>query len=104
MVSDIKSTVSPTPPAIDTAKRTPERADTAGTARPASTSDVVTLTDLAARLQQLGAAVRELPVVDPARVAELKGALASGEYTVDEQAVADKLVAFEAELGRGKPA
>lgn len=102
MVSDIKSTVAATPPAIDTAQRQSGRAESAGTAQPASTSDVVTLTDLAARLQQLGGAVRDLPVVDHARVAELKSALASGEYTVDEHAVADKMSAFEAELGRGK--
>lgn len=104
MVSDIKNSGPATAPAIDTAQRQRERADAASSAPPASTSDVVTLTDRAARLQQLGAAVRELPVVDAARVAELKDALASGNYTVDEQAVADKLLAFEAGLGRGKPA
>ena len=61
-------------------------------------SDVVTLTDLAARLQALAKSIEQLPEVDRQRVAELKQAIADGSYEVDDESVAEKLAAFEAQL------
>jgi anti-sigma28 factor (negative regulator of flagellin synthesis) len=35
------------------------------------------------------------------RVAELKTAIESGDYRIDDAKIADKLTAFETQLGRG---
>jgi negative regulator of flagellin synthesis FlgM len=75
---------------------TPAAPPAASASTPAA--EVVTLTDLAARLQRLTASVAQLPVVDQARVAALKEAIDSGEYRIDERAIADKLSAMEALL------
>jgi flagellar biosynthesis anti-sigma factor FlgM len=99
MVSTIKGTGTATPHTIDATPRQSGRTADAGPAPQTGASDVVTLTDLAARLQKLTDAVRDLPVVDQARVSAFKDAIANGDYAIDEQAVADKLSAFEAELG-----
>ena len=73
-----------------------------GTARPDSpasaATDVVTLTDLAARLQRLTEAVAQVPVVDQAKVEALRAEIENGQYRIDERAVADKLSALEAML------
>lgn len=65
--------------------------------RPA-TGDTVSLTDTAARLQQLEKRMVELPVVDSQRVEQLKKAIADGNYQVDPARVAEKLLAFETAL------
>ena len=99
MVSNIKGTSAAAPHTIDATSRQSGRPATVGPGAQAGASDVVTLTDLAARLQKLTDAVRDLPVVDQARVSAFKDALENGDYAIDEQAIADKLSAFEAELG-----
>ena len=53
------------------------------------------MTDLAARLRRLTASVDKLPVVDQAKVAELREAIENGSYAIDERAIAEKLSAFE---------
>ncbi len=68
----------------------------------AGTEDVVQLTDLGTRLQELGKAVESVPEVDRARVEQLRQALSDGTYQVDAEAIADKLVAMENLLGAGK--
>jgi negative regulator of flagellin synthesis FlgM len=100
MVSEIKSPTAGTPQAIDPSVRRIERGTQAEAARAADSNETVTLTDLAARLQQLTDAVRDVPVVDQARVGELRDALESGSYQVDERETADKLSAFESLVGR----
>jgi len=105
MVADIKGTGAGAPPAIDTASRQATRSTASGAATtPSTPAEVVTLTERAARLQELNDAVRDLPVVDEARVSALKEALASGGYAIDDEAVADKLAALEAALARGRRA
>jgi len=64
-------------------------------ARPAAGSDVVTLTDLASRLQSLGEAVEQVPVVDKTKVATLREAIDNGTYRVDPRQVAEKMSALE---------
>ncbi|MGE0484854.1 MAG: flagellar biosynthesis anti-sigma factor FlgM [Gammaproteobacteria bacterium] len=99
MVSEIKSTGAHVPQAVDTNLRNKvERTGASGASAPAG-GDVVTLTDLAGRLQRLSDSVRDLPVVDQARVAELRDQLESGRYQVEDREVADKVAAFEAQLG-----
>ena len=104
MVAEIKGTGPHSLNAVDTGLRK-VAGPVAVAATPAATSsEVVTLTDLAARLQRLTDAVALLPEVDQARVAELKGAIESGDYRIDDAKIADKLTAFEAQLSRGGPA
>lgn len=66
-------------------------AEVTGTGR----HDVVQLTDLAARLQNLTQAIADVPEVDAARVNALRQAIAGGDYQIDAEAVADKFIAFE---------
>lgn len=58
-------------------------------------ADVVTLTDLAARLQKLTQSVANLPVADQAKVEAFRQSVADGTYQIDSQAVAEKLTALE---------
>jgi negative regulator of flagellin synthesis FlgM len=67
------------------------------TGRP-STVDTVSLTDTAARLRGLENTLASLPVVDTQRVEEIQQAIASGEFEVDAEQIADKMLAFESEL------
>jgi negative regulator of flagellin synthesis FlgM len=100
MVSEIKGPGAQSVATVDTGLR-----KAGGTAQSAGASsipesEVVTLTDLAARLQRLTEAVDRLPVVDQARVAEFKQAIDNGDYRIDDRQIADKLMAFEALLTR----
>lgn len=104
MVSEIKG---PGPTSVTPLDPAPRKVgDTAAPApgRASGGTDVVTLTDLAARLQRLVASVDQLPVVDQAKVAELREAIESGSYAIDERAIAEKLSAFEALIGSGEKA
>ncbi len=69
------------------------------TGRP-STVDTVSLTDTAARLRELESTLANLPVVDTQRVEDIQRALAEGAFEVDPARVAEKMMAFEAQLGR----
>jgi negative regulator of flagellin synthesis FlgM len=61
-------------------------------------AEVVTLTDLAARLQALTQSVADLPVADREKVEAFRQSVAEGSYEVDPQAVAEKLSAIESML------
>lgn len=65
--------------------------------RPAS-SDTVSLTDVAGRLKHLEASLADQPVVDSQRVEALRKALAEGQYQIDDQRVAEKLLALESKV------
>lgn len=87
------------PVQVDAGTR-PERAGRAGDAsrESASAEDRVTLTESARLLQRLQEAVAAAPDTDAARVAALRDAVARGEYQVDAQRVADRMIALEREL------
>jgi len=52
----------------------------------------VQLSPLTARLQAIQSSLSEGEVVDAARVAEIKQAIAEGRFTVNAEAVADRLI------------
>ncbi|MFJ3076623.1 MULTISPECIES: flagellar biosynthesis anti-sigma factor FlgM [Pseudomonas] len=80
----------------------PGTAEKAGepAAAPAGTSasgEAVHLSQEAQQLQKISDKLRDQPVVDNARVAQLKQAIADGSYKVDAGRVASKLLDFEAQ-------
>jgi|SRR5690606_16255838 len=60
--------------------------------------DAVSISSQAVDLQALESSVRQLPEVDVTRVASLREQISNGQYTVDSQRVADKILAFEKKL------
>ena len=72
---------------------------TAPAAQPApaakAAADSVNLSSGAVALKALEEKIQTLPEVNEKRVAEIKAALASGSYKVDDLVVADKLLAMD---------
>jgi negative regulator of flagellin synthesis FlgM len=64
-----------------------------------STPDTVTLTDTATQLHKLEAAVIAAPIVDTERVEDVKQAIRDGQYQINSQRVAEKMLRFEKGLG-----
>lgn len=65
--------------------------------RPGSTNNVepaenVELTQAARMLQAMERALDDVPVMDMAKIESLRQAIAEGRYTVDEDAVAERLL------------
>jgi len=61
----------------------------------ASAADRVTLTNTASRLQDIEQKLSNASSIDNARVAEVQSAISNGEYNVDANKIADKMLAFE---------
>ncbi|MCW8901941.1 MAG: flagellar biosynthesis anti-sigma factor FlgM [Gammaproteobacteria bacterium] len=57
--------------------------------------DRVTLTNTASRLKDIEQQLSSASSVDNARVAEVQSAISNGEYNVDADRIADKMLAFE---------
>lgn len=58
-------------------------------------ADSVNLSSQAQALKVVEEKLQKLPDVNEKRVAEIKAALASGQYSVDDLVVADKLLGFD---------
>jgi negative regulator of flagellin synthesis FlgM len=76
--------------------------DQAAGLKGASDADVH-LTGAARSLAAIEQSARALPAVDEARVAAVKQRLAGGDYEVDPQHVADRLLRLEGDLRRALP-
>jgi negative regulator of flagellin synthesis FlgM len=93
-----------TPPALGTSPESSRTKPAGQPARPMVTAgDQVALSSLSARLQEAGAAMADTPVVDAARVAEIKRAISEGRFQVNPERVADGLLeSVRQMLGQGR--
>lgn len=64
----------------------------------AGQTDAVSISSRAADLQSLETSIKQLPDVDVSRVNALREQISAGDYVVDSQRVADKILAFERKL------
>jgi len=71
-----------------------------GSSDNAAAGDRVTLTNTASRLQNLEQKLSGASPIDAERVAAVQKAISSGEYSVDADRVADKMLAFEENMIR----
>lgn len=78
--------------------RDPVTGGSSAAAESSSGTGDVHITDSASQLASLEQAVRNLPAVDPVRVAQFQMAIEQGTYTVQPQQVADQLMQFEQSL------
>lgn len=82
-------------------KRLEQNATPPGGGRDAESD--VQLTGAARNLAAIEQTLRAMPAVDDLRVSVVRQRLESGDYQVDPQRVADKLLQLETDLGRGAP-
>jgi negative regulator of flagellin synthesis FlgM len=67
----------------------------------AAATDSLRLTGEAAGLQAIERELGEGPAsIDAARVGAVRAALADGSYRIDPQAIADRMLSFDRDLGR----
>lgn len=64
----------------------------------ANSTDTVKISTGAADLQAMEARLAELPDVDSGRVEAIRSQIANGEYQIDSQKLADRILAFESDL------
>ena len=89
---------------VDEAKTSGTQGSTSAPANPASGKassggDTVQLTSGAQLLSRLEQTLANSPSVDAAKVAEVKAAIAEGNYEIDSGAIADAMIRFERSLG-----
>lgn len=65
---------------------------------PSASNDTVRISSQAADLKGLEAHISQLPDVDTSRVTELRNQIANGQYQINYNQVADKILGFEADL------
>jgi negative regulator of flagellin synthesis FlgM len=64
----------------------------------AAAGDVVSITQSGLLMSKLEELVQSTPVVDGERVAQLKDAIASGTYEIDDRRLAERLLKFERDV------
>lgn len=81
-------------------KRVKDSADSsaANAAKGTSANSGVQITDSARQLAALEQAIRAMPEVDEAKVAEIRNAIEDGTYQVSPERIADKILRWESEL------
>jgi negative regulator of flagellin synthesis FlgM len=65
-----------------------------------TTTDTVTLTDTASQLRKLESQIATVPIVDLSRVEGVKRSIVNGQFKIDSQRVADKMLNFETARNR----
>jgi len=65
-----------------------------------SSADKVSLTDTAARLKALEHQLSQQPEVDSKRVSSMQDAISNGDYKIDPERIADKMMDFEASFSK----
>src|SRR5690606_6994718 len=70
-------------------------AQPAPTAPAKASADSVSLSNQAQALKTVEEKLQKLPTVNEKKVADIKAALASGEYSVDDLVIAEKLLGFD---------
>lgn len=78
-----------------TGRGTPVAKEQAAPETARAVTDSVSLSSGAQALKSAGDKLQELPEVNEQRVAEIRAALESGQYQVDDLVVADKLLATD---------
>jgi len=63
-----------------------------------NTSDTVTLTDVASKLQKLENSLSVFPVIDTQRVEDIKRLIDQGNFDLDTTRTAEKFIDFERQL------
>jgi negative regulator of flagellin synthesis FlgM len=86
----INSAISP----VGTSEAPGKTKQAASSARKPATasSEQVELSSMSARLQEASAAIADTPVIDAARVAEIKQAISEGRFQVNPERIADGLL------------
>lgn len=87
---------------VTNAKKESGDSSKAASSRSSSGSDKLSLTDTAERLKALEYQLAQQPEVDRNRVSSVQDAISSGEYKVDPERVADKMINFEASFNKHK--
>ena len=77
---------------VDSAGGDDARGNRAGASRGGRRSDEVTISNEAQQLRRVLDAVKELPDLREARIAQLRQQLAQGQYSLDVAAIAERLV------------
>lgn len=100
-INSIGGNTTPTDPRSSGAQSSGEKTGGAADGRQSASgnsTDTVNISASATDLQAMEARLAELPEVDSARVSELRNQIANGEYNIDSQRVADRILAFESDL------
>ena len=63
-----------------------------------SSDDRVDLTETASRLQQIEQALSNIPIVDDARVESVSQSIKNGQYQIDNEKIADRIITSETTL------
>ena len=97
MVMDIKSLVpGHTKTSLGKSEKTKKKAaSSAGQPASAESEDSVSLTGQASQISKLVQQMKSAPVVDPDRVSPVKEKLGKGDYQIEYERVANKMLDFE---------
>lgn len=69
-----------------------------GAQKKAATLDNVQITSLSSQLHAMESSMDNVPVVDTARVAAIKQAISEGQFKINPEAIADRLIATVKDL------
>ena len=105
MIRDINSLSTPPQGGSRTDRSAPQSADKAPAdanvqKQAQQASEKVNISNQAQRLKSLEENIKTLPEVNEQRVKDIKAALESGEYQVDDLVLADKIIASESLFGK----